>query len=143
MKTKKFFYLLGLLFLIFQVPVNAQTVDAINKPNVRIKVNIKKDAQGNIISYDSSYVSTWSSSGKNVSTNIDSLLKVFGFSKEANSPFFEPDSIMNNFLVAPSLPDSVKNTPKEILEELKRLEQAYGLNSFIDKDKKCLSDLSI
>lgn len=71
----------------FLVELNAQkkdngdTLDTLkstkNEPKVTIKVNKKKDSNGNITQYDSTYISSWSNDNSMMMpTNVDSLVKV-------------------------------------------------------------------
>jgi hypothetical protein len=69
----------GFALLLVESPISAQKRNENlnkNKPDVRIKVQKKTDKNGNITSYDSTYVSTWSSRDVN-GINSDSLLNSF------------------------------------------------------------------
>ena len=77
--------------IIFQTNIFAQTINknTLNQPKVDIKVKIKRDADGNIIQYDSTYTETYKSSNlQNV--NIDSLMAEFNKN-------FEDFGFANNF----------------------------------------------
>ena len=77
------------------------------QPKVDIHVNKQKDLNGNIIGYDSTYTSTWSSDGK-IPENIDSVFRSMqehfskSFSFNFNNPNFgfnspiTKDSLINN-----------------------------------------------
>lgn len=69
----------GLVLMFIEYPLNAQKKNenlSKNKPDVRIKVQKKTDKNGNITSYDSTYVSSWSSGNLN-GINSDSLMNSF------------------------------------------------------------------
>jgi hypothetical protein len=97
MKKNLFTGILTVLFALAVLPASSQTTKNTNKPNIKINVKIKRDNNGNIISYDSSYVMTWSSNGQKNPKQIDSILQNlnldFGFSGLDN----KSDSLLNNF----------------------------------------------
>jgi|GEM_PF-6219848 len=101
MKTRNIFIFFSLCtILFFSLQGKAQEDTLKNKPNIKINVHTQRDANGNIVGYDSSYVETWSSDGQNF--NIDSLykshLKTFGdfFSDDDMFLGFPDDSIFEN-----------------------------------------------
>lgn len=67
--------------------------DSISKPQVTYRVNKKFDDKGNMISYDSSYVWSYSSDGIRHNTESDSIIKVFR--KHFDSSF--PSAFSNSF----------------------------------------------
>ena len=69
---KKIFILTFFVFNIF-LSSNLLAQISSNQPNIKTQVNIQKDDKGNIISYDSTYVETWSSDGSDV--DIDAIMR--------------------------------------------------------------------
>lgn len=118
MKTKtKFRYLaLGNLIIIFGVlviSINFETMAQINdcknnKPNVQISVKKQTDKNGNITSYDSTYISTWS--GNNINPDerdsiFQNIEKQFQDKQYGNNSFGIDSafSLNNDFLDNDSL----------------------------------------
>jgi len=82
----------GCYFLLKNQQLKAQngSGSAMHKPNVHISVKKQTDKNGNIISYDSTYTSTWSANDSSPAQN-DSLRKEFNFQFD-NKPFaFDKD----------------------------------------------------
>lgn len=139
---KKLILFIGLSFGFFYTnPGQAQTDSLSNKPNIKINVNVQRDGNGNVIGYDSSYVETWSSDGRNV--NADSLMQLFnkrfqdfGLSG-SDIPGFSDNSFFNDstmtvpfpdFFSVPDFPDMEKMN-KEMMEEMKRMQNYFGMPS--------------
>jgi hypothetical protein len=64
-----------------------------NEPKVTIKVDKKRDANGNITQYDSTYISSWSSNNSMVPANVDSLMKAMRHRFFNDSQFGNIDSL--------------------------------------------------
>ena len=141
MKILVFF--IGLSFGFFYTnPGHAQTDSLTNKPNIKINVNVQRDENGNIVGYDSSYVETWSSDGRNI--DADSLIqsfnnrfKSFGFDDfgDFDIPGFSDKSFFNDstisfpdFFSFPGFPDMEKMN-REMMEEMKRMQDYFGMPS--------------
>ncbi len=98
------------------------------KPKVDIKVTKKTDENGNIISYDSTYVKTWSSA--NISTEkLDSLLSEFNIKDEQ---FLMPKSNFFNDDYFSAIPDF-----KQIEEMLKKMIEEFNSISNMFVSPKC------
>ena len=72
-------------------------------------------------------------------------MNAYGFSKQFKCPFFEPNSVLNEFMMVPSKEDSIENIPREMFEEFQKMEKTYGLDSFVPKgkEKKHLANFNI
>ena len=135
--------LIGLSFNIFftnygQAQIQKDSLKG--KPDIRINVNVQRDKNGNIVGYDSSYVETWSSDGRNV--DADSLIqsfnnrfKSFGFDDFGDfdmpgfsDKFFFNDSTISfpDFFSFPGFPDMEKMN-REMMEEMKRMQDYFGM----------------
>lgn len=102
MKAKHIFIFVSLsVSLLFSFSGKAQEDTLQNKPNIKINVHVQRDANGNVVGYDSSYVETWSSDGQ-TNYNIDSILnshfKTFNDMGLNHDMFFDfsKDSIFQN-----------------------------------------------
>ena len=119
MKTRCIILLLIVLFStnIIIAQTNNQT-----EPKVDIKVTKKTDENGNIISYDSTYVKTWTN--QNVSAaEMDSIMREFntqfgdfGFNDD---DFFEPFAGTKSF----------EDMHKQMLDEINRMQELMGIPS--------------
>ena len=119
MKTRNIILLLVVLF-------SANIIYAQNsnqtEPKIDIKVTKKTDENGNIISYDSTYVKTWTSS--NVSqTEIDSLMQEF--SSRFGNLGFTDDEFFQPFAGVKSFED----IQKQMLEEINRIHELMGIQN--------------
>jgi len=138
METKHIFIFVSLsINLLFSLPGKAQEDTLKNKPNIKINVHTQRDANGNIVGYDSSYVETWSSNGQNL--NSDSLyksqFKTFSDINSNHDRFFNfpNDSIFENMFPAFGMPDddifskmfSFPNLDKLNKEMLNKMKQFY------------------
>ena len=110
---KKIVLLIIAFFVGLGTNIFAQTINNNNnQPKVDIKVKIKRDSNGNIISYDSTYTKTFVSSNLKES-DIDSLmayfnneLKSFGFSENCFTDFSD---IQKQMMCFPNIPDFFTN----------------------------------
>jgi len=112
----------------------AQNEEHTKQPDINIKVNIKKDKNGNIVSYDSTVVITWQS--KNSTLNSDSLFEAMMKKMHQSFSFYE-DSTFYNFLFAK--PYSLFDIEKEFerMDEMFLKEmQSLFMNDFFDYLKK-------
>lgn len=148
MKAKQFFIFVSLsVNMLFSLSVKAQKHTLQNEPNVKINVQVQKDANGNIVGYDSTYVETWSSEGQNFNSDsiFNSHFKIFSgigtngdmffnfpgfvspddstFSKKFSSPVFgfPNDSILEEMF---SYPDFDK-LREEMLDNMKQFNDNY------------------
>ena len=130
---KKNMFFLGLFFVIFSInKLNAQ--DITYEPNRKSEVHIQKDENGNIISYDSTYVETWSSDGSDI--DIDEFMSSFGqdFANFGfNDPFFNSQNNLLNdtssffsddFLAFPDI-DEMQKQMIEQMQEMQRMFENY------------------
>ncbi|HIE15539.1 MAG TPA: hypothetical protein EYP69_01300 [Bacteroidales bacterium] len=126
MKTLGYFLV---WFLVITNVVLAQTDTANGKPNVTIKVDVQRDANGNIISYDSTYVKTWSFNGQDIIN--DSLIRSlfssfehdltgFGSFDIPDFPFFI-DSLTNQWFDF-----DFSKMHQEMIKEMKRMQDSFG-----------------
>lgn len=135
---------INLLFIIHNSTAQQDTFQ--NKPNVKVNVHIQRDANGNIIRYDSSYVETWSSEGQDFKSS--SHFKTYCDTRSNknmffNFPFFDSpyDSIFDNPFSFPdfdnpfSFPDFDKLN-KEILNEIKLFYNHFNLQLEEPKGKQ-------
>jgi len=106
-----------------------------NQPKIKIDAKVQKDENGNIISYDSTYVKTWSSNGENIP--VDSLMKEFNqkftdlgfnFSNDFFSDdfglhniFSNNDTINQQFI----FPD-ISDFEEQMFEDMKKIENLFN-----------------
>lgn len=109
------------------------------KPQIRYKVNVDRDSNGNIIRYDSTYVMTWSSNGQNP-VDIDSLMQSMGIQiVPFGGEFDGNDTTKNGFEIQHSgnMPDDyfgkmnemmqqMEEMHRQMLEEIKKMQKMYG-----------------
>ena len=149
MKAKILTPVLTLLFVLSILPACSQTVDKKNQPNVKINVRVQKDDKGNIISYDSSYVMTWSSDSSSPE-QVDSILRNYGIHYGFGTSPMDIDSIFREFsfgmspfgfhdmmpgfsndseLYSIHSPEAIiremERMHKQMLEEMKQFEQSF------------------
>jgi len=119
--------------------LKAQKKEPVNKPDVQINVKKETDKNGNIISYDSTYISTWSSDGNNNPSENDSILggmeeqfqkhhfDILPFNSDStftfNRDFFNNDSLFLGNDFNSHFPGFFNNTLKE-MEDMMRQHQA-------------------
>jgi len=119
MKTKNIILLLVVLF-------SANIIYAQNNnqsnPKVDIKVTKKTDKNGNIVSYDSTYVKTWTSSNVS-SVEMDSLMREF------NSQFGSIDLNDNDFFQPFAGVKSFDDMQKQMIDEINRMHELIGIKS--------------
>ena len=127
---KKNVYFLGLFFIIFSInKLNAQNITY--EPNVKSEVHIQKDENGNIISYDSTYVETWSSDGSDI--DIDEFMNSFGqdfanfgfddpFFNSPNDLFNDTTSFNSNDFFA--IPD-IDEMQKQMIEQMQEIQKMF------------------
>ncbi len=132
-------FLIGLSFGFFYTnPGQAQTDSLKNQPNVKINVNVQRDENGNVIGYDSSYVETWSSDGRDI--DADSLMQSFNQRFENFDDFGDFDFRAHKFSDNSFFPDSITNDPfkgffsfpdmekiqQEIMNEMRQMQKMFG-----------------
>jgi hypothetical protein len=134
-------------FLVMTIQhAGAQNKAAINKPNVHISVKKKTDKNGNIISYDSTYISTWSSNTNNgvendsiYGENDDKFQKNqfgnFPFNNDStfsfNRNFYDEDSLFFRGDFKYHFPGHFDNAIKE-MEDILRQHQTMIRHLFKD-----------
>ena len=128
---KKIFILTFFVFNIF-LSSNLLAQISSNQPNIKTQVNIQKDDKGNVISYDSTYVETWSSDGSDVDIDaiMRSLDKDFGglYLNKPNDLFFDNDTDAqydNDLFFFPDIDDIQKDMMKQMQEMQKYFEDFF------------------
>ncbi len=121
---KKILFILGMLLSVYGLA---------QKPQIRYRVNVERDSNGNIIRYDSTYVMTWSSNGQNP-VDIDSLMQSMGIQIiPFEGDFYGNDTTLNGFM-----PDDYMNRMNEMMqqmeemhrrmiEEMEQMQKMYGI----------------
>lgn len=149
---KNVFIFLSIFLIAFSINLKAQTNS--NKPKINTRVNIKKDKNGNIISYDSTYVETWSSDSSNI--DISEFMNSFGgdFDNfDLNNPFFNsnPNAFINNndTLLLPKngldlFPD-LNQMQEQMIKEMQEMEKLFEehFNSEPAKNNKNITTNSV
>lgn len=149
---KNVFIFLSIFLIAFSINLKAQTNS--NKPKINTRVNIKKDKNGNIISYDSTYVETWSSDSSNI--DISEFMNSFGgdFDNfDLNNPFFNsnPNAFINNndTLLLPKngldlFPD-FNQMQEQMIKEMQEMEKLFEehFNSEPTKNNKNITTNSV
>lgn len=121
--------------------------DSINRPQENIKVNKEYDKNGNLISYDSTYSYSYSSSSMDEMDpqKKDSLLNEFkSFFKESGSmcgdsffnDFFAADSVGNSSLFSSQVRENLKQINKQFsqLDSIRSHKNTY-INKTVPKIK--------
>ena len=131
---KKLLLLLGMLISVYGFA---------QQPQIRYRVNVERDSNGNIIRYDSTYVMTWSSNGQNP-VDIDSLMQAMGIELVPfEGEFYGNDTTQNGYMPGFGMqpfgymPDEYFNRMNEMmqqmeemhrrmLEEMEQMQKMYG-----------------
>ncbi len=136
---RKLQLLIMILSIIFTTNIFAQSNNKTktNKPKVDIKVKIKRDENGNIIAYDSTYTETYSSSNvKNI--NVDSLMAEFnrkfenisGFNNNCFSGFADIQKQIQSLSAMPNFfPDD------SLMLEFPKIPDFSEFDNFFDNNK--------
>ncbi len=111
---KKILFII-LLFIISLSRLSAQIQPDSTQPDVRIKVNVQRDNNGNIVSYDSTVVITW---GNGTLLNSDSLFDAMIQKMQQDFPF-EQDSLFAKFF-KPSPPSFF-----DMQKEFERMDEMF------------------
>ena len=131
--------------LIFIVAMLLSIYGFAQKPQIRYKVNVERDSNGNIIRYDSTYVMTWSSNGQNP-VDIDSLMQSMGIAimplgEQLNGKDTTQSNILQGFGMqeGANMPNDYINSMnqmmkqmeemhKQMLKEIEKMQNMYGTN---------------
>ncbi len=129
--------------LIFIVTMLMSVYGLAQEPQIRYKVNVERDSNGNIIRYDSTYVMTWSSNGQNP-VDIDSLMQSMGiqiipFGGEFDGSDTTQNGFMPGFGMQPwgnmqedyqnrmnEMMKQMEEMHRQMLEEIERMQKMYG-----------------
>jgi len=117
MKTRS---IILLLIVLFSTNITIAQNNNQTEPKVNIKVTKKTDENGNLISYDSTYVKTWTNSNVSAS-EMDSIMQEFnsqfgnfGFNDDE---FFQPLTGIKSF----------EDMQKQMLDEINRMHELMGI----------------
>lgn len=132
---KKIVFILGMLLSVYGLA---------QKPQIRYRVNVERDSNGNIIRYDSTYVMTWSSNGQNP-VDIDSLMQSMGIQIiPFEGDFYGNDTTQNGYMPGFGMqpfgymPDDYLNEMnkmmqqmeemhRRMIEEMEQMQKMYGI----------------
>lgn len=118
MKTRS---IILLLIVLFSTNIQAQNNNQ-TEPKVDIKVTKKTDENGNLISYDSTYVKTWSNSNisgfemDSIMQNFNNQFGDFGFNDDE---FFQPFTGLKSF----------EDMHKQMIDEINKMYEIIGIPS--------------
>ncbi len=129
---KTIVYIMMILGFLKPTSLFSQVNTITSKPDVKINVKITRDKDGNIISYDSTYVKTWSS---NNAVSADSIMNMFNNKFADFAPFgndlFIPEFNQNSTIESDSLNTNIFDNAssefeyfqKQMLQEMMQMQK--------------------